>query len=114
MPRVPNLTTRESVLIHDIQEQYGLRTDMLIWRNNTGCARGKRRLVRFGLLGSADFIVLLDGGKTLFVECKRVGKDRDAQQRRFERRVTELGFTYVVAWTMDDFRAALVRMGVVQ
>lgn len=72
------------------------------WRNNTGSlpdANGRR--VSFGLLGSADIIGMLPGGRFLAIECKAPLGRQSIAQRRFEQAVNANHGVYLVARDVD-------------
>lgn len=83
------------------------------WRNNTGGrpwtdAKGRSRMMTFGLKGSSDIIAVLPPkGRALFVECKMPGATQTIDQRLFEQFVTSCGALYVLAYELDDVRKAV-------
>lgn len=78
---------------------------MLAWRNETGCARSfdGKRVIKYGLKGSADILGLIGpNGKLLAIEVK-VGRDtQSVDQQIFEREITKLGGIYFVAHCVED------------
>lgn len=95
-------------LEHPIQTQimleFGSRTDMKIWRQNTGVAKtlDGQRFIRFGVVGCADISGIIKGGIRLEIEVKkRTGKQRK-QQKAFQAMITAMGGIYIVARSVDD------------
>lgn len=63
------------------------------------------KLKRIGVTaGVSDLIAILNNGKVLFIELK-VGRNKQTElQKEFELRITELGHTYIVVRSFDEFR----------
>lgn len=57
-----------------------------------------------------DRICLLPGGRCVFVELKRPGKDLREEQERARKRLHDLGFECYVANTKDDVNALIELM----
>lgn len=58
-----------------------------------------------GWAGVPDRILLLPGGRIIFVETKRPkGGVLSARQKWWRRELQRLGFQCFVVWTMDDVR----------
>ena len=72
-----------------------------------GGTRFKKEMIwmlREGILpGAADLVICGDRGKVLFVEMKTSKGKQNENQVAFERKVTELGFKYVVCRSLDNF-----------
>lgn len=72
-----------------------------------GGTRFKKEMIwmlREGILpGAADLVICGDRGKVLFVEMKTSKGRQNENQVVFERKVTELGFKYVVCRSLDNF-----------
>lgn len=74
------------------------------WRNNVGAFKNENgRLIRFGLVGSADIQgIISPNGKMLCIECKtKIGKQRE-EQKRYEKMITEMGGIYILARSVED------------
>lgn len=62
-----------------------------------------RKMKASGLTpGVADVVVLLNGGKTVFLELKVGSNKQEISQVQFEKDVKELGFEYYVVKSLDD------------
>ena len=58
-----------------------------------------------GWAGVPDRIILLPGGRVMFVETKRPkGGVLSARQKVWRKILLDLGFWYSVAWDLDDIR----------
>lgn len=89
----------EAELQAEILLAVGLRPDCRIWRNNTGVGRSLsgQRVIRFGLVGSADLLGILRGGRFLAVEVKTKRGRQSKAQRNFQRMIESMGGVYVLA-----------------
>lgn len=59
----------------------------------------------------ADIQIWPARGVTLWIEVKRpVGGKQSEPQKRFERFVTGIGHTYVIATSVDDVHSAISRL----
>ena len=89
----------EAELQAEILLAVGSRPDCRIWRNNTGVGRtlSGQRVIRFGLVGSADLLGILRGGRFLAVEVKTAKGRQSEAQRNFQRMVEAMGGIYVLA-----------------
>lgn len=73
------------------------------WFERDLCTRVKKlgglciKLSALGFAGIPDRLVLLPGGKVLFVELKSVGKYPEKLQRYWHRKLAALGFIVLVA-----------------
>lgn len=89
----------EAELQAEILLAVGSRPDCRIWRNNTGVGRtlSGQRVIRFGLVGSADLLGILRGGRFLAVEVKTAKGRQSESQRNFQRMIEAMGGVYVLA-----------------
>lgn len=89
----------EAELQAEILLAVGSRPDCRIWRNNTGVGRtlSGDRVIRFGLVGSADLLGILRGGRFLAVEVKTKRGRQSESQRNFQRMIESMGGVYVLA-----------------
>lgn len=74
----------------------------LAWSNNTGAVKADDRLVRFGLPGSSDILLVREpSGQLVGIEAK-VGRDAwRPKQRKFAAALTAAGGIYILARSTD-------------
>lgn len=81
--------------------------DFIIYAVPNGGTRNVReaqRLKTEGVLaGVADLVVLLPEGRSIYIEMKVKGNGQTMNQKVFERRITELGHTYAVCYSFEEF-----------
>ena len=66
-------------------------------KNNTGAHKTDHgAFIRFGKVGSSDFLLFLQGGQTVFLEVKTPKGRQNDNQKDFQRRVEQLGHSYFV------------------
>lgn len=81
----------------------GSRPDVRIWRNNTGKAELRGRMVQFGIPGQADLSGLrAPNGARLEVEVKSDKGRLGPQQAKFGKMITDLGGTFIVARSVGE------------
>lgn len=95
------------------------RTDLRIWRQNTGAATDQNgRLVRFGRPGAADLSGILTVtdhasgrryGIRLEIEVKSARGRQSPAQRAFQRMTEAYGGIYILARSVPDVMIALAR-----
>lgn len=101
----------ESHVVFEVLDAWGAHQGLRVWRNNTGAAMIKGRLVSFGLKGQADISGIIAGGRRLEIECKtRTGKQREAQII-FQGMIERYGGLYVLARSVEDVDRALAAEG---
>lgn len=88
-------------------DRYLAKIGALVLRTSAGLAEIEGRKIQIGQKGVSDRTVLLPGGFWLSVEAKATTKPTLAQ-KQYLRRVEALGGLAVVAYSVDDLRAALV------
>lgn len=95
------------------------------WRLNTGAVKLDKRFVRFGVPGFADILALptvsglFKGFRckwttALFIEVKAPKGKQSAEQKSFQRQVEDAGAEYLLARSVDDVEAWLIKHGVKQ
>lgn len=105
--------TSEAQIQFEILKAYGAHPRLRVWRQNTGAAMVKGRMVRFGVPGCADILgVISPSGRFLAIECKKATGRQSEDQKRFERMVTSMGGLYVLARSVADVDAALAAEGI--
>ena len=72
---------------------YEKRGQALYIKNNSGAIKTEKRFVRFGKVGSSDFLLFMPD-KTYFLECKSSKGRQTDRQADFQRRVERLGQHY--------------------
>ena len=97
----------ETAILQSIRLALGKRSDVLMFRNNTGALKDiNGRLVRFGLgPGSSDLIgFVVRGGLCLFcaIEVKAPGGARSPAQARFIQIVRDAGGLAGFAESVED------------
>ncbi len=96
---------------HDLQNQilrtFATRSDMRLWRANTGAARFGKRVVRFGIPGQADLTGILAGGRRLEIEVKAPGGTQTIEQEHYQQIIQRFGGVYVLAYSVADVYRAL-------
>ncbi len=75
-----------------------------VWRNATGAARSLdgKRVISFGLKGSADILGLLWGGRFIAIEVKTGKAVQNKYQKNFQAMVEKYGGIYIVARSVED------------
>ena len=80
-------------------------------RLNSGEAKRGKYRIKMCPSGTPDILVLLSGGRCLWVETKDVKKDYHKEQQvnqlAFHLELTRLGHTVLIARCLDDVLAAL-------
>lgn len=107
------MTPPESHLVYAILAKYGSHPRLRIARVNTGAAKIKGRMVRFGVPGTADIVGLIaPHGRMLMIECKTaIGRQSKAQEV-MQRVVTQFGGLYILARSVDDVTQALAEANI--
>jgi hypothetical protein len=98
---------RERDVQNQIIRMFGSRSDMRIWRANTGVARHQTRTVRCGVPGQADLTGILPGGTRLEIEVKSPTGHQSPKQRNYEAMIRRFGGVYVLARSVDDVWRAI-------
>lgn len=94
---------QEKRIQNDIIRTFGTRSDMRIWRANTGVARYRGgREVRFGVPGQADLTGVLPGGVRLEVEVKSPTGRQTPEQASYQKMIERFGGVYVLARSVQD------------
>lgn len=79
-----------------------------IWRQNTGKAMLKGRMVQFGVPGQADLSgIIAPNGRRLEIEVKSATGRVRPQQKAFGAMIEKMGGVFVVARTVEDVKDAL-------
>ena len=94
----------EHPLQDDILREFGTRSDMRIWRNNTGMARRGKYHVRFGVVGQADISGIYHDGRRIEIECKSPHKKRTDAQIAWAEMIQKFNGIYILAYSIEDVR----------
>lgn len=84
------------------------RKYVVLWRNNTGMVKyedkyGKKRGVRYGAVGSSDFIgCIAPSGRLLCIEAKAGKGKMTENQKAFRDRIESVGGLYILAYSAED------------
>jgi hypothetical protein len=116
----------EAEILKEILLALGQRSDMRVWRNNTGMLWSGAKVrkveragmakvekgdiliksgypVRFGLPGSADILgVIAPSGKIIAIEVKTETGKQSAQQKAFAKMIRRMGGVYILARSADE------------
>lgn len=86
--------------IRAINEHFGARA--LADRRNSGLLRIGSRAIKLCANGTPDIEVLLDGGRSLWIETKVGDKGLTDDQRTWHHKAAALGHTVIVARSVQD------------
>lgn len=71
---------------------------------NEGCYRRKNYFESLGMLSGVSDTIVIMPNKVLFVEFKTLKSYQRKEQRDFENRCLELGFSYYVCRSLEQFK----------
>lgn len=94
-----------TVLVKQILIALGKMPELTrVWQNDVGLARSMdgKRVVRFGLNGSADITGILKGGKRIELEVKTGNAVQSSQQKKFEGMIHHMGGFYKVVRSVEE------------
>lgn len=75
--------------------------------SNEGCFKRKPYFESLGMLsGVSDTVVILPN-KVLFIEFKALKKYQRPEQKEFQNKCLELGFTYYVVRSLEQFQSVI-------
>ena len=98
---------------HQIQNailrEFGTRSDLRIWRANTGVARFQNRTVRFGVPGQADLTSILPDGRRLEIEVKSATGRQSTDQKNYQQMIERLNGVYILARSVADVERILCK-----
>lgn len=121
--RQPSEYRFESEVQADLLAHFGALPWLRIWRNNVGKAypvgqasllkQGKScRPVMFGVVGSADIMGILVGGRALAIEVKLAGQKLRPEQIAWRDMFVRFGGLHIVATCIEDVYRGLEAEGV--
>jgi hypothetical protein len=108
---VPNAHPSESEVLASVLLALGSRTDVRVFRANTGMARYGDMVVRYGVPGQADITGILPDGRRLEIECKTLVGRLSKQQQAFQRMIERFNGLYLVARSAADALSQLQAAG---
>jgi len=76
--------------------------DCRVWRQPTGAAYRDGKLVRYGVLGSADISGIMRNGKRLEIEVKTGRGVQTERQKAFQSVIANFGGLYLVARDVES------------
>lgn len=97
--------------VQSLLDAYGLGDQ--IWRNNSGAVKMGKHYVRFGKVGSSDFIGFDKSGRFIGIECKKTKGKSTPEQIAFADNVRKCGGVALVVYSIDDAIAGLKENGVI-
>src|SRR5512138_373154 len=98
----------EGQLSSAIEDMLKLEPRVRMWRNNSGAVKLENRFVRFGLVGSADFIGLLfPTGRFVALELKSPRGRQTLTQRLFGDLIRANGGFCAVVRSVEEARAVI-------
>jgi hypothetical protein len=102
--------TPEGMVLASILEYLELRR-IYAWRNNSGAVKVERKggsgFVRFGKVGSADILGILDDGRFLAIEVKSKDGRATLAQLQFLAEIAKRGGLAFVARSIEDVEREL-------
>lgn len=102
----------EAEIQRAIMVEFGSRSDLRLWRANTGKAKNPRtgQLVTFGVVGQPDLIgVRLPHGQLVGIEVKSPTGKQSQAQVAFQVMLERFGGLYILARSVSDVYNALNR-----
>ena len=73
-----------------------------VWEHPTGAAFRGKRMIHFGLVGSADISGILKGGRRLEIEVKTGSGRQTLEQKAFGEMITAMGGLHIVARDLNE------------
>lgn len=102
----------EAQLSHDVQAALGSLPDVRLFRMQVGTARDRAtgQVVRFGLPGMADWLVVVGGVVCGWLELKSTAGRQRPDQARFEQAIARNGGVYRIARSVDEALALVAEL----
>lgn len=98
-------STLQSACVRWFRYQY---PNLVIYAVPNGGSRNVREaqhLKAEGVLaGVADLVVMLPQGKSIYIEMKVKGNKQTDNQKEFQKKAIELGHTYAVCYSFEEFQ----------
>jgi len=96
---------KESLIITTVCQEldYRERLGQCVYiRNNSGAIKIENRFFRFGKKGSADLLLFLPNGRTIFLEAKSDKGQLTENQKTFNKKISKLGYDYIIIKNPND------------
>ena len=103
----------ETTILHSVLRTLGARSDLRLWRQNTGVGRALSNdaVIKFGVIGGGDLSGILNDGRRLEVEVKTPAGRQSEQQKRFQSMIETFNGVYIVTRSAEDALAQLRARG---
>ena len=92
------------VYLQYLENQHKL---LYIKQNSGALPTARGGFIRFGKRGAADFMVLIQGGKTLNLEVKNEKGRQTDSQLTYELKLKKLGHKYYIVRSLDEVEKIL-------
>jgi hypothetical protein len=75
-----------------------------MWKNATGTAKSfdGKRVIKYGLVGSADLTGILSDGRRCDIEVKTGNAVQSPAQKNYQKMIEEMDGVYILARSTDD------------
>ena len=101
-----------------------IQQEIVVWFTNQYCLKShsprelilhvpneqSQHLMRVGVLPGASDLILTYRGKLYWCEVKTPTGKQSPKQKDFEQRVTDLGYTYFITRSLDQFQNQLQKL----
>jgi hypothetical protein len=104
--------TKESHVLNAV-DAYLSAVGITHWRNNTGMAQEGSRFIRYGKVGSSDFLGICPDGRFLAVECKRPGGKLTREQSDFIDMINAQNGVAIVVNSIESLATQLKGAGII-
>jgi len=102
-------TAEHQALVNEILLQFGSKSKYRLWANNTGKAFRGKRLLSFGLVGSADITGVIKGsGRRIEIEVKTGKAVQSPDQINFMNMIRKFNGIYILARSVLDVELGLL------
>lgn len=78
------------------------RKDCHGWLNNTGAVKIGKGFIRYGHVGSSDWLGLTVDGRMLCIECKTGDARQSFHQRIFQEQIERMGGRYYLIRSVEE------------
>jgi hypothetical protein len=88
--------------VYQIIRALGANKKIRLWPQNTGTAFRNKRIIKYGLIGSADISGIIFPGFRLEIEVKTGNAVQSPQQKNFQKMIEDLGGIYILAHSVSE------------